>query len=69
MMDHQLLRCLQVLREAKRVVARLDKSEQQTQEAHALDPQRQELISLYSLGQKVTCSYSCSSLCLQWLVL
>ena len=45
---------VQVLQEAKKVVARLDKAEKQVQQAHAEDPQRQELANLYSLGQKVT---------------
>lgn len=45
---------MQVLQEAKKVVARLDKAEKQVQQAHAEDPQRQDLANLYSLGQKVT---------------
>lgn len=48
------IRWCQVLREAKRVVAQLDKAEQQNQQAHAADPARQQLASLYSLGHKVS---------------
>ena len=44
---------LQVAKEAKRVVARLDAAEQQTQRAYSADPARQKLVDLYSLGHKV----------------
>ncbi len=42
----------QVAKEAKRVVARLDAAEQQSQHAHSADPQSQKLAELYSLGDK-----------------
>ncbi|KAL0020849.1 hypothetical protein WJX77_001177 [Trebouxia sp. C0004] len=45
----------QVAREAKRVVARLDAAEQQSQRIHSADPARQRLADLYSLGHKVQC--------------
>lgn len=43
----------QVVREAKRVVARLDKAEEQTLQRHATDQERVRLSTTYSLGHKV----------------
>jgi hypothetical protein len=50
---HELL-SLQVAKEAKRVVARLDAAEQQSQRIHSADPARQKLADLYSLGHKAS---------------
>lgn len=44
----------QVAKEAKRVVARLDAAEQQSQRIHSADPARQKLADLYSLGHKAS---------------
>ncbi len=50
---HELL-SLQVAKEAKRVVARLDAAEQQSQRIHSADPDRQKLADVYSLGHKAS---------------
>lgn len=50
---HKIL-SLQVAKEAKRVVARLDAAEQQSQCIHSADPARQKLADLYSLGHKAS---------------
>jgi hypothetical protein len=50
---HEVL-SLQVAKEAKRVAARLDAAEQQSQRIHSADPARQKLADLYSLGHKAS---------------
>ncbi|DBA95622.1 TPA: hypothetical protein ACH3X3_013469 [Trebouxia sp. C0006] len=44
----------EVAKEAKRVVARLDAAEQQSQRIHSADPARRKLADLYSLGHKAS---------------
>ena len=46
----------QVAKEAKRVVARLDRAEEQTLQHHATNHERLKLATMYSLGHKVCCS-------------
>ena len=44
---------VQVAKEAKRVVARLDRAEQESLQHHTADPERHKLTEVYSLGHKV----------------
>lgn len=54
MLDRQCVVVLvQVAMEAKRVVARLDKAEQQTLQRHATEQERVRLSTIYSLSHKV----------------
>ena len=50
----------QVAREAKRVVARLDRGEEQNLQRSATDQERVKLATMYSLAHKV-CYFSTSS--------
>lgn len=48
---------VQVAKEAKRVVARLDAAERHSHHAHSAHPDRKGLASLYSLGHKASLNH------------
>ena len=50
----------QVIKQAKKVVTKLDAAEHRSQLTHQADPSRQKLAELYSLGHKVSLHTSCS---------